>query len=366
MLPQGVPARQPQRRTGSPQPEAAAAQRRELPLGILSFGTLARQFACSAERPFVLDEISGVLRKLARPFVAGVTAAGALALWNRGLAGQLPINHLPGTPHPWRWHGSEIFAVESGSGSAIVLLHEPGLGGSSYEYRKLLPLLGARHRTIAFDFLGFGLSDKPRGDYSSELLVEQTMAALDEFKLESVVLVGSGLAGSYAIRAAARGGSRVRAVVSIVPSATGAMENPAVARVLHAPLLGESLYNVLVAKRLLRSRLATTMYADPQNAGKEVVDAYYAVAHQPGARYVTAALASGRLDCDVARDLPFVEAPLLLVWGKRAKSNPARNAVEYAELAKHAQVAYFVRSALLPHEEEAQAVADRIEEFLEA
>lgn len=307
-----------------------------------------------------------MLRKLARPFVAGVTAAGALALWNRGLAGQLPINHLAGTPQRWRWRGSEIFAVESGSGSAVVLLHAPELGGSSYEYRKLLPLLAARHRTLAFDLLGFGLSEKPRSDYSCELYVEQVLAALDEFDMQHVALVGSGLAGSYAIRAAARAGPRVRAVVSILPNSTSDMDAPAVARVLQAPLLGESVYNALVAKRSLHNRLAKTMYADADNANSEVLNAYYAVAHQPGARYVVAALASGRLDCDVVRDLPFVEVPLLLVWGKRAKTNPARNAAEYAELAKRAEVAYFVRSAMLPHDEEAQAVAERIEHFLGA
>jgi pimeloyl-ACP methyl ester carboxylesterase len=307
-----------------------------------------------------------VFRKLARPFVAGVTAAGALALWNRGLAGQLPINHLAGTPHRWRWRDSEIFAAEAGSGSAVMLLHAPELGGSSYEYRKLLPLLAAQHRAIAFDFLGFGLSEKPRSDYSCELYVEQTLAALDEFSVEQVVLVGSGLAGSYAIRAAARAGSRVRAVVSILPSSTSEIDAPGIARVLQAPLVGESLYNALVAKRSLHKRLAKTMYADAGNANAEVVNAYYAVAHQPGARYVAAALAGGRLDCDVARDLPFVEVPLLLIWGKRAKTNPARNAAEYAELAKRAEIAYFVRSAMLPHDEEAQAVAERIEHFLGA
>lgn len=327
-------------------------------------GTLARQFACSAETPFGRDESPAVLRKLARPFLAGVTAAGALALWNRGLAGQLPINHLPGTPYRWRWRDSDIFAVESGSGSAVVLLHAPELGGSSYEHRKLLPLLATRHRTIAFDFLGFGLSEKPRSDYSCELFVEQTLAALDQFNLERAVLVGSGLAGSYAIRAAARAGTRIRAVVSILPNSTSDIEAPAVARVLGAPLLGESLYNALVAKRTLRNRLAKTMYANAHNASSDVLNAYYAIAHQPGARYVAAALASGRLDCDVARDLPFVEVPLLLVWGKRAKTNPARNAAEYTELAKRAEVAYFVRSAMLPHDEEAEAVAERIEQFL--
>ena len=104
--------------------------------------------------------------------------------------------------------------------------------------------------------------------------------------------------------------------------------------------------------------------AYPSAVTAEIVDNYYAVTHQPGARWVPAAFIGGRLDCDVARDLPFLEAPLLVLWGKRAGAvNPARNAREYTELAKHAEVEYYVKSGLLPHEEEAELVAERIEQF---
>jgi pimeloyl-ACP methyl ester carboxylesterase len=47
----------------------------------------------------------------------------------------------------------------SGDGSLVVLLH--GYPSSSYDWKALLPLLGT-HRTMALDFLGFGLSAKPR------------------------------------------------------------------------------------------------------------------------------------------------------------------------------------------------------------
>lgn len=45
-----------------------------------------------------------------------------------------------------------------GHGPLLVLLH--GFPSSSYDWRRLLPLLEGR-ATLAFDFLGFGLSDKP-------------------------------------------------------------------------------------------------------------------------------------------------------------------------------------------------------------
>jgi pimeloyl-ACP methyl ester carboxylesterase len=51
-----------------------------------------------------------------------------------------------------------------GKDPVLVLLH--GFPSSSYDFRHLLPLLGDS-AFLAFDFLGFGLSDKPRRhDYS--------------------------------------------------------------------------------------------------------------------------------------------------------------------------------------------------------
>jgi pimeloyl-ACP methyl ester carboxylesterase len=52
----------------------------------------------------------------------------------------------------------------SGEGPVLVFLH--GFPSSSYDWRRLLELEADR-ASIAFDFLGFGLSEKPRGrDYS--------------------------------------------------------------------------------------------------------------------------------------------------------------------------------------------------------
>jgi pimeloyl-ACP methyl ester carboxylesterase len=124
------------------------------------------------------------------------------------------------------------------------------------------------------------------------------------------------------------------------------------------------MYNAIVSKRALRRYLTTTVYADAAHVTPDVIDAYYAVAHQPGARFVPASFVGGNLDCDVVRDLPFVEAPLLVLWGKHVRTDSAHNAPEYAALAKRAEVEYFMRSALLPHDEEAGEVAERIATFL--
>jgi pimeloyl-ACP methyl ester carboxylesterase len=62
--------------------------------------------------------------------------------------------------------GRSIFAVDSGepvapnSGAPILCLH--GFPSASWDWTDVWDALTERHRVIAFDFLGFGLSDKPR------------------------------------------------------------------------------------------------------------------------------------------------------------------------------------------------------------
>lgn len=55
--------------------------------------------------------------------------------------------------------GRKIFYTEAGEGDPMVFLH--GFPTSSWDWFKIWPALTARYRCIAFDFLGFGYSDKP-------------------------------------------------------------------------------------------------------------------------------------------------------------------------------------------------------------
>ena len=313
------------------------------------------------------------MKKLVRPLLAGVGLAGGLAAANRALQNApLPISALGGVRRRWSWRGHEIFATEAGEGSLVVLVHGIYAGASSYEFRDLFPLLAQHHRVVAFDLLGCGLSDKPNVAYSAELFVEQIVDALTEFGDESAAIVGSSLGAAFAIRAAMRASDRVERIAAICPAGmAGTLDRDSgvgtslVTTLLRSPLLGEGLFNVLASKPSIRWFLQHRTFADPQRVTPEIVAHYYAVSHQPGARYVPAALVGGLLNCDVARDLPFLTIPLLIMWGEKAPAiNPRSNAEEYLRLAKGARLVTFAESALLPHEEEPEAVDEALELFL--
>jgi pimeloyl-ACP methyl ester carboxylesterase len=313
------------------------------------------------------------LRAVVRPLTALAGLTGIAMLVNRRLraTSELPHDQVGGTRLRWTWRGYEIFATEMGSGPPLLLIHGLDPGASSFEFRRLMPLLARTHRVIAFDLLGCGLSPMPDVNYTPELFVDQIVDAIAELVHEPVVLIGRSLGAAFAIRAASRAADRVARLVAICPTGLGGIfddepnttQRP-VAFLLRAPLIGETAFNGLARMSALRHSLRTQLYAQPASVSDDIVRHYYAVTHQPGARFVSAQLFGGLLNCDVARDLPFVAAPVLVLWGELAsRVDPLSKAAEYVRLAKDGRLVTFAHSGLLPHEEEPEATAAAIETF---
>lgn len=77
--------------------------------------------------------------------------------------------------------GRRVFTVERGAGPVLLLMH--GFPTSCYDWRGVMDALSASYRCVAFDFPGYGLSDKPTA-YSYSLFqqadaVEGLVRALD-------------------------------------------------------------------------------------------------------------------------------------------------------------------------------------------
>ena len=70
----------------------------------------------------------------------------------------------------------------------VVVLH--GFPTSSFDWREVLDALGrGKRRVVLFDFIGFGLSDKPDRRYGIDLHADTTVAVLAELRIERCVLV---------------------------------------------------------------------------------------------------------------------------------------------------------------------------------
>ncbi|MEO6990423.1 MAG: alpha/beta fold hydrolase, partial [Candidatus Baltobacteraceae bacterium] len=297
---------------------------------------------------------------------------GAAAALNRRLRERspMPINHLGGVRVRWNWRGYDIFATTTGEGPPLLLVHGIYAGASSFEFRELVPHLATHYRTVAFDLLGCGLSEMPALEYATELFVEQILAAIERFADGPVTLVGASLGAAFAIRAAARSPSNVARLVAISPTGLttrlGSL-NPTrsgAGALLGSPLVGEALYNAFASNALLRAYLRSNVYGDAARVTSRLLAHYRAVTHQAGARFVPAALLAGTLDCNVARDLPFVEAPTLVVWGaENLPSDLTARRHEYASLARDGRLVTIAGAGRMPQEEQPARLATAIAAF---
>jgi 2-hydroxymuconate-semialdehyde hydrolase len=113
---------------------------------------------------------------------------------------------------------------DAGEGAAVLLLH--GFPTSSWQWRRLFPMLSTRFRPIAPDLLGSGASDAP-----TDLRLDPAAQAgyvrelLDHLGVERVAVVGQGTGGAVAQHLALED-PRVDALVLLDSAAFDATVDP--------------------------------------------------------------------------------------------------------------------------------------------
>lgn len=130
-----------------------------------------------------------------------------------------------------------IHYVDEGAGSPLLMVH--GNPTWSFYYRSLLLAFRDRHRTIACDHLGCGLSDKPQ-DYPYTLAqhTDNLCRLIDALDLRDITLVVHDWGGAIGLGAAV---ARPERVARLVILNTGAFPPPYIpARILacRTPLVG--------------------------------------------------------------------------------------------------------------------------------
>ena len=97
--------------------------------------------------------------------------------------GKLPLQHRFVTAEGIRFH-----VVESGSGPPVVLV--AGFPQSCYAWRKVMPILSARHRVLAVDLPGQGDSSKPLDGYDTRTVAQKLHGLICSLCSEKCFFVG--------------------------------------------------------------------------------------------------------------------------------------------------------------------------------
>lgn len=181
----------------------------------------------------------------------------------------------------------------AGAGDPVVLL--PGLFGSAFGYRKLIPALtAAGYRAIVIEPLGIGSSGRPEhADYSLTAQADRVARVLNVLDVRAAVVVAHALGGSIAYRLAYRHPELVDGIVSL----DGGPAEAATTRGFRRALRFLPWVKLFGGTRLVRQKIRGYMTAgsgDPSWVSDEVVDGYTAGAVRELDATLKAYLAMGR------------------------------------------------------------------------
>lgn len=295
---------------------------------------------------------------LRRVLLSGGALLGAAATFNliarRGV--DRLDNLIGGEEGGWMWRGRRIDFTRRGSGPPVLLLHGIHAAAWSYEWRHNVDML-ARDRTVyTVDLLGFGRSDRPAMKYTARLFIALISDFAAQVIGEPCVLVASSLTAAYAAILGARDPQRFPALALVAPTGlvrlneAASVSGDASRLAIDTPVVGTAAFNALVSRRSLKKFLRQ-VYSDDTLVTPELVDVYYATAHQRGARHAPAAFVTGHLNIDVRGALRQLRQPALLFWGEEAQVAPVEEMRGFRKLKPDFDVHILSPAGDLPHDE---------------
>lgn len=302
---------------------------------------------------------------------AGVTVGGA-ALANAAVAAAAPKldEWYEGEQAAYFWRGYRVRYTVRGAGKPLLLVHGMHAAASSFEWRRNFEHLAQHYRVYALDLLGFGHSDRPSTRYTAQTYVALQLDFLRDVFSEPAAIVSSSLSAAHTVVAAYRAPQNVAGLVLVCPTGLTRLDsamnplNVATLAAFATPVVGQSLYNVLVSDASIRYYLKNQVFANPDDVDEQLVTQMYATSHQPGARFAPAAFVSGALNIDISEVYPRLRMPTLVVWGAQAKMAPAEDAEAFAKANTSARVERLDGAGLLPHDERAGAFNGLVTDFL--
>jgi haloalkane dehalogenase len=258
--------------------------------------------------------------------------------------------------------------VDEGAGPPIVMVH--GTPTWSFLYRDLIKGLHDRHRCVAPDHLGFGLSDKPAGaSYRPEDQAKRLGRLIDTLALEDITLMVHDFGGPIGLAYAIEHPANVRRLVLFntwMWSFVGDRQMQWIGRAL-AGRLGRFLYERWAFSVNVLFRRA---FGDRRRYTPDLHAQYLGPMRDPAARHATWVYARELLGPSSwygtlwQRRDRIARIPALPVWGMKDPAF-ARYLPRWRSLFAHAEVVELPDVGHAPMEERAAEITPVISRFLE-
>lgn len=268
-----------------------------------------------------------------------------------------------------RVNGLDTWVVRAGprGGTPVVFLH--GVPTSAYVYREVVRAMHEEHDCIAFDWPGFGSSEKPkRLDLSHRARMEHLLALLDAMGLPKVHLVVHDIGGPAGLLLAVEHPERVERLVVL---------NTTVYKSHYRPPLPALAQLVPIVRDLTRPLFQKPTFefffkhgcARPERLRADVLENHWRLASGDGGIRVIfdtwAQIPEGAPSIErIRRDMGRFPGPSLVLFGADDPYLPPPNAERFAKALPNAELQLLPNAGHFVQEDAPEEVADRIMAFL--
>ena len=214
--------------------------------------------------------------------------------------------------------GSSIRYLKEGSGKKnLVLIH--GLGASAERWESVIPNFGKHFTVYVPDLIGFGLSDKPSVDYTTDLFVKFLSSFLDEVGVKTATVIGSSLGGQIAIEYASANPQSVEKLILVSPAGAMKQSTPALDAYIMAALYPDS---------TTAQNAFSIMTGNNKEISQSTVDGFIHRMLLPNAKYAFMSTILGMKNApEISTKLEVLQIPTLVIWGELDPVIP----IKYAE-----------------------------------
>lgn len=223
----------------------------------------------------------------------------------------------------------EFRYVDEGQGDVLLLLH--GLFGALSNWDSVITTFSDRYRVVIPMMPIYEMPIRDAGLEGLVAFIERFVALKN---LSDLTLLGNSLGGHVAILYTLKHPETIHRLV--LTGSSGLFENS----------MGGS-FPKRGSYQYIAERVAYTFY-DPQVATKELIDEVFDITSSIPKCMRIVAIAKSAQRNNVARDLPNIKVPTLLVWGLNDTITPPEVAHEFARLIPDSQVFFIDKCCHAP------------------
>jgi pimeloyl-ACP methyl ester carboxylesterase len=250
--------------------------------------------------------------------------------------------------------GNSIRFLEEGDSDHVLLLIH-GLGASAERWENVIPLFSKKYRVIVPDLIGFGHSEKPSVDYTTDYFADFMYKFVSKMQIKNFSIIGSSLGGQIGAEFTSNHNDLVKKLVLVSPSGIMKHSTPALDTYIMAALYPNS----------ESATMAFQTMSGQTQIDEELITGFVERMKMPNAKMAFMSTLLGLRDAEIITEkLGMITIPTLIVWGENDPVIPIKYSESFVSSINDCRFYKMVKCGHTPFVEDPKGFFDLVSDFL--